>query len=323
LPAIFPPRSPRLSVPTVALVVLVTIAALCGVLAILATTSELPELDLRPSPGWAALAVIGFVGVELYHAALWRAVLARLGGRLSLTSGLAVWSLSSLGRWVPSSFPLPVIRILGARRAGVAGRLTAASIAYEGAFSVLAALLCASLLLADAPPGVGVGIGIAVAALAVVSVDPRVFRRLADALLHRLGREGLPSVLTRRELLGFLIAFAASFVLAGLAVFATAEALFEVGPSDLPAAISSFAAGFLASLLFFVLPAGVGAREAGMTGVLSAQMPVELAIAVSVVVRLTQIVVEFAVAGVTAALARRERRRARAAPAGQPSAKRT
>jgi hypothetical protein len=307
----------------VALVVLVTVAALCGVLALLSTTSELPELNLEPSPGWAALAVVGFVTVELYHAALWRAVLARLGGHLPLTTGFAVWSLSSLGRWVPSSFALPLIRVLGARRAGVAGRLTAASIAYEGAFSVLAALLCASLLIADAPPGVSVVVGVAVAALALVAVDPRVFGRLADALLHRLGREGLPSVLSRWELLGFLVAFAGSFVLAGLAVFATAEALFDVGPSALPVAISSFAAGFLASLLFFVVPAGIGAREAGMTGVLSAQMPVELAIAVSVVVRLTQIVVEFAVAGVTAALARRDRRRARAAPAGQPSPKRT
>ena len=90
-----------------ALVVLVTIAAFCGLLAVLAISSELPELELQPSPGWAALAVLGFVAVELYHAALWRAVLGRLGGDLTLTTGVAVWSLSSLGRWVRPRFRFP------------------------------------------------------------------------------------------------------------------------------------------------------------------------------------------------------------------------
>jgi hypothetical protein len=305
---------------TVALVVLVSVGILAAALTLSATSGDLPDQGLRFDPAWAAVAVAGFVLTELYHATLWRLVLRRLGGNLGLLNSWSVWSLSSLGRWVPSSIPMALIRILGAQRAGVPRSLTAASIVYEGVFSLLAALLILSPLLTEAPSGVSVAAGLGLAIALAVAVEPRVFRRLADFALHRIGRNGLPTVLSRRLLLGFVLAFASSFLLAGLAVFATAAAFFDVSASLLPAAVGSFAAGFLASLLVFVLPAGIGAKEAGMTAALSTQMPLEAAITVSIVVRFVQIAIEFGVAAVTTALDRFRGRRDPGSVAEQVSA---
>jgi uncharacterized membrane protein YbhN (UPF0104 family) len=65
--------------------------------------------------------------------------------------------------------------------------------------------------------------------------------------------------------------------------------------------------GYLAAMLAFVLPGGIGARETGVALVLSATLPVGVAVAVAVALRLLQMLVELACAAVTPLLARRSK----------------
>jgi len=285
-----------------------SIAALVAMgiaLAVIAQWDQFPDVDLRFAPGWAALAVLGFLASELTHAALWRVVLGRLGGRIGPLDGLRVWCLSSLGRYLPPGVLMPAIRVAGASAAGVAARISIASMAYEGVLSVLGALMVSTLLLTEVSDMTPVIVGAAAAVILVIALHPRVFARLANAALRRLGRDDLPTVLEGRVIAPLALAYAASFALVGLGVYATAEALHPVDASVLPVAVASFSVGFLISLSAFFVPGGLGVREAGLAGVLSLVMPFDLALAVSVAVRLVQIALELLLAGVTTLLARR------------------
>jgi len=285
---------------------LVALVAMGIALAVLTQAGQFPDVELRFAAGWAALAVLGFLASELAHATLWRIVLRRLGGQIDPVPGLRVWCLSSLGRYVPPGLLMPAIRVAGATGAGVAARVTLASMAYEGAFSLLGALLVSTLLLTEVSELTPIVAGLGAALVLFAAVHPTVFARLANAALRRLGRDPLPTVLGTRTLAPFTLGYAASFTLVGLGVYATTEAVHPVDASVLPVALASFSVGFLISLAAFFVPGGLGVREAGLAGVLSLSIPFELALAVSVAVRLVQIALELLLAGVTTLLARRE-----------------
>jgi glycosyltransferase 2 family protein len=287
------------------LAALAALVAMGVVLAVLTQADQFPDADLRFAPGWALLAVVGLTLSELVHATLWRMVLHRIGGEIAPLPGLSVWCLSSLGRYLPPGLLMPAVRVAGASRAGVAARVCVASMAYEAAFSLLGALLVATLLLTEVSELTPLVAGIGAALVLVVALHPRVFARLCNAALRRMGRDDLPAVLGTRTLAPFTLAYAGSFALVGLSVYAATEALHPVGASVLPAAVASFSVGFLVSLAAFFVPGGLGVREAGLAGALSLAIPFELALSVSVAVRLVQIALELLLAGVTTLLARR------------------
>jgi glycosyltransferase 2 family protein len=294
--------------PGVRRALLASLAALVAMgiaLAVLTQAGQFPDVELRFAPGWAVLAVLGFLGSELAHATLWRMVLARLGGVIEPVPGLRVWCLSSLGRYLPPGLLMPAIRVAGAAASGVAARVTLASMAYEAAFSLLGALLVSTLLLTEVSELTPIVAGVGAALVLFVAVHPNVFARLANAVLRRLGRDPLPTVLGARTLAPFTLGYAASFTLVGLGVYATTEALHQVDSSVLPVAVASFSVGFLVSLAAFFVPGGLGVREAGLAGVLSLAIPFELALSVSVAVRLVQIALELLLSGLTTLLARR------------------
>ena len=284
---------------------LAALVAMGIALAVLTQWGQLPDVELRFAPGWAALAILGFLASELAHASLWRVVLHRLGGEIDPLIGLRVWCLSSLGRYLPPGLLMPAIRVAGAASAGVAARVCLASMAYEAAFSVLGALVVSTLLLTEVSALTPVVAGIGAALVLVVAVHPKVFARLGNAALRRLGRDELPAVLDARTIAPLTIGYAGSFTLVGLGVYAATEALHPVNASVLPVAIASFSVGFLVSLAAFFVPGGLGVREAGLAGVLSLAVPFELALAVSVAVRLVQIALELFLSGLTTLLARR------------------
>jgi glycosyltransferase 2 family protein len=287
------------------LVAVASLVAMGIALAILTQADQFPDVELEFSPGWALLAVIGLALSELYHATLWRMVLHRLGGDMPRLTSLRVWCVSSLGRYLPPGLLMPAVRVAGASASGVAARITIASMAYEAAFSVLGAMIVATLLFTEASSTAPLLAGLGAAAVIVAALHPKVFARLCNAALRRMGRDDLPSVLDTRTIAPFTVAYAGSFAVVGLSVYAATEALHPVGASVLPVAVASFSVGFLVSLAAFFVPGGLGVREAGLAAALALEIPFEVALAVSVAVRLVQIALELLLAGVTTLLDRR------------------
>jgi uncharacterized membrane protein YbhN (UPF0104 family) len=96
-------------------------------------------------------------------------------------------------------------------------------------------------------------------------------------------------------------------VLAGLGLYALVHGIYPTEPEDVLIVLAAPAMGYIAALLAFMLPGGLGARETAIAVVLSATLPVAVAVAAAVALRLLQMSVELACAAITPALARRAR----------------
>ena len=283
----------------------------CLAAAIASQWSKLPDIQWRFAPGWLALSLAALVVFQFVHATLWVLILRALGTPIHATRGRAVWSLTLLARYVPTNIALAVSRMALAEREGVPKRITGASIVYElgftfGGAAALGAYFVVTLPdLSDEPLR---WLALAAPVLSLVALDPAIFHRFADAALTRLGRATLPLSLSRARVLGFFAAFAASFLIAGFAVYAFAEAIHGVGGDDIPTTIGAYSVGFAASVVAFVLPGGLGAREGAMAAALSPALPLAAAIAVAVGIRLAQMGIEVLYAAITPVLARRASR---------------
>jgi hypothetical protein len=279
-------------------------AALClgGMGVAFATqASKLSTFDWRFAPGWLALGVMAFVALQMTVCQLWVMLVRHLGGELPTLRGYSIWSVSVLGRYVPTGALMVVGRLDMARRAGVPRRICMASILYETALAAGGALVVASAF-------VPVWVTVTLIMLMLISLHPRVLHPVADRVLARAGREPLPAVLSAREVLGFATAYIATYSLAGLGTLALALALHPVASEDVLRVVASFAVGFIASLIGFLSPGGLGAREVAQATVLAPALPFAVGLAVAVTVRLVQMSVELVLAG---ALPLVERRRAR------------
>ena len=154
---------------------------------------------------------------------------------------------------------------------------------------------------------------------ALVALQPRVFRPLADVVLRKLGRDPLPAVLSPASVAVLLVVYLASWVAVGTGVFAFASALHPVPAADYPHVAAAQAVAFGVAVVTFVSPSGLGTRDAALAVALSVVLPLAVATAIAVGFRLFQTAVELAFVGAVAAAGRRAggaRRPAAAYPGG-------
>ncbi len=221
---------------------------------------------------------------------------------------MAIWFVSGLGRYVPTSVLLPVLRAAMAEREGVSGRVTLASMVYEIGLSSTAALVIAAYFVVDLPSLSGSPARFLVVALPIVALillQPRYFHSVADRVLVRLGRDPLPSSLPASRVLAFAGLFGLTYLLAGLSLYALAQSIYPVGVNDLAVVVGAFSVGTALSLVGLALPGGLLAREAGIALALSPVMPAAPAIAIAVLARIVQLVAELLGAVICPVIARR------------------
>jgi len=270
--------------------------------------SRLPEIEWRFEPVWLVGCVVARVRFQPIQAQMWVGILRALGGRMATPRGWWIWSASMLARYIPTNLAMVVGRTAMAERDGVPKRVTMASIVYQLGAAFAGATAVGAYFVVELPNLQGTPVRFAALALpvaALVALDPRIFHRLADFALRRLGREPLPLSLPRSAVLLYTGIAAISFVIAGVAVWAFTEAIHPVAASDVPTVIGAYSVGFAISVLTVVLPGGLGAREGAMAVALSPVMPVPVALAVSIAVRLLQIGIEVVFATITPVWARR------------------
>jgi glycosyltransferase 2 family protein len=276
-------------------------------LAIVAAMGDFPEIDWRLRPVALTIAVVGFATYLVFSAEVWRRLLGALGKRLGLLRGHAIWYASGLGRYVPTAVLLPMLRVAMCEREGCAKRICLASIAYEGALFFTASLIVAAYFVITLPDLQGVWQRYLVLALPVVGLavlHPRIFHTVADRVLTRLGRAPLPLSLPARRVLEFVGFYAIVNLIAGLGVYGLALSVYPVGTEDLPTVVGSYAVANTLSILAFVIPGGLGAREVAMAAALSPVMPTGPALAIAVLSRIFQVALEVTFAVLAPVLAR-------------------
>jgi len=300
------PTHPRLRLAIGIGVPLLVLASLG--LAVASQWSKLPHLKWHFEAGWLVLSLVAFAVFQYVQAELYVVMMHALGTPLKPVRGRAIWCVTLLGRYVPTSVMLAVSRMALAQREGVPKRVSFASFVYEMGLTFTAAVIVGAYFFVSLPslrhdPERFAALVLPVVAL--VALDPRVFHRLADVALRRMGRDPLPLSLSRRRVFSFLVFYSLAMVIAGFGVYAFARAIHPVGGSDLASVVASYSVGFAVSLIAFVLPGGLGAREAAMAAALSPAIGLTVGIAVAIAVRLEQMVIEVVFAAVAPLVARR------------------
>jgi glycosyltransferase 2 family protein len=271
--------------------------------------NELPDFDWHFEAGWLALSA---VAVFLFYAAegeLWRLILHSLGeDHLDAPAARAIWGKSLLARYVPTNALMVVGRVVMAEREGVAKRVCLASIVYELGLGFGTAVIVGAYFVIELPDLQDESARYAVLALVPVvlaALHPRVFFPLANLGLRKLGREALPRALPFGRVLQLALLYVGCWAIIGSAVYAFASALTPLDAADYPYVAAAYPVAFCVAVLTFVVPSGLGTRDAALAIALKAVMGSTVATAIAVAFRIFQTLIELVYVGLVTWLARR------------------
>ncbi|MGB2695850.1 MAG: lysylphosphatidylglycerol synthase domain-containing protein [Dehalococcoidia bacterium] len=290
----------------------ITIAAaimLIGVFVVLRLLSLSGDLAAAPPierPGFIVPGLVLYGVTLLLYAALWRTVVCRLDTiRPPMIDSASVFCASWVGRYIPSGLPYVAGKFVMGMRIGHSKPALAASLLYENVLLVSVAVISASIVIPLALGGegavllyVGAGLG-AVAALAVLA--PPVLQRIVSCAARLANK---PPIAREYFLSGRGIAMAAAIAAVGV-LFNGAAFAFVLGAFThldarewlASAAIFNLAGAIGVAVL--PVPSGLGVREAILIGLLQLFVPIEVAAASAVLMRLGGIAVDvlFGLAG--------------------------
>lgn len=229
-------------------------------------------------PAVVASSLLGLLGVGV-SGMIWRRILTGLGHPLTSRQTVRIFFAGQLGKYLPGSvWPVLAQMELG-RDAAVPPRTSAAAVGLFLHVHILTGALLGSLVLAVrnvVPPAWGL-----VAIPAVALLIPGVMRVGVRTVLRLLKREPVaryPDAATVLRASGWAVLM---WTLYG----AHLALLLPDGGGDVLVAVGIFAAAWTLGFAFLIAPAGAGAREAVMVGLLATTMSTGAALAVALVSR--------------------------------------
>jgi uncharacterized membrane protein YbhN (UPF0104 family) len=232
-----------------------------------------------------------FAGTLALAIAAWRRILRALGANTTLWQDVRIYCTANLAHRLPTPVWFVAGRVLLAGDVGVPIAVTSMAVLYEWVVSFAAGVAVALLALPLVPSRALLpwqrllSVGVAVGCLAVV-VQPRVLTSLAKWVARRLGRETLtvPAV-GYREMGCWVLLWMGAWLLSGIMYFLLAKAVYPLGAHVLlPATMIWAASGVIGRVAAFV-PGGMLLREFSMAVLLSAYMPLSVAVVVAVLAR--------------------------------------
>ncbi|HXG44785.1 MAG TPA: lysylphosphatidylglycerol synthase domain-containing protein, partial [Gemmatimonadales bacterium] len=216
------------------------------------------------NPGGVILSAILVWAMYAILIAAWRAMLAGWGQRLGPWEAARIWTVSSLGKYVPGKVWAVAGMALMAREAGVAPWAATASAVILQALAIgtgaLVAGAAGSQALESAHPGATAALW-ALAAASALGVGLLTWPPLVQRLVRTVTTLPAAGSLPARPVLLGLGANLVAWLGYGAALWILARATLPEAPLGLGAAIGSFAASYVAGLLVLVAPGGLGVRE--------------------------------------------------------------
>jgi glycosyltransferase 2 family protein len=252
----------------------VLVVALVGVLALRLWQlwrRDPVDLGSLDAAVFAVAVVLSAVAVSAYGL-VWPFLLRRLGTPAPL-SWLTLFFKSQLGKYLPGSVWQYAGRVGLARSRGAPLQTVLVSVAAEIGYSAIAAATAASLILGWIAAA-GISAGLAALLALVVARQQRLGRLLARAPLDeqdaRVHRQSILAALHAAP--AAVVLYLVVWGLYGLAFWATGRALFAVPLADLARYIGVFALAWLAGLVAFFAPGGIGVREAVIAALLAGRL---------------------------------------------------
>jgi hypothetical protein len=278
---------------------------------------EWPEVSatVRSLPGeHVLLATVAAAAGVLLGPLVWRAALAAMGTGVRIPDAATIYLVGQLGKYVPGSVVALLLQMELARSAGISrARGLTASLLTAGVAvvtSLLAGLLAVPALVRSWPVLLWL---FALLPVGLVLLHPTALTSVVDRLLALLRQGPLPQRLAGRAIVRASGLSLLGYVLYGVHLFLLVDTLQGSGSTNrallLLLCVGTMGVAMTAGLAAFVLPSGIGAREAVIVGALTAVLPYGQALALAIVSRVVFTVVELASAGVATLVARFTARR--------------
>jgi uncharacterized membrane protein YbhN (UPF0104 family) len=174
---------------------------------------------------------------------------------------------------------------------------------YEQALGICGALLAVAVLFPfwEYRPGVTALSLIAIPVL-IVLMHPRVFGPVAGWALRLLRRPPLEVTLGFGAVLGVLMLFTLDWLVAGTGAWLLARSITGLGVNALPLVIVAYALAYVAGMVAFFIPSGIGVREAVLTASLSKELPGGVALTWALLLRVWVTAVELVFVGLVVAV---------------------
>lgn len=250
--------------------------------------------QVRPVPIIASALVTWAMYALLVLA--WRGMVRSWGQHLSLADAARIWTVSSLGKYVPGKVWAIAGMALMARERGVAAWAATGAAVLNQVLAIAAGALVVgatgTALLADRYPWINGGLlAIAVASAAGLAavLSPGLVRRVLAAFGVEAGGPATPSV---TSVLLASLANVIAWVGYGVALWLLARGVLAAAP-PLQAAIAAFTASYIAGLIAVFAPGGLGVREAVfvlmLQGTVGAPTAAALAIASRLLLTFTEV----------------------------------
>jgi hypothetical protein len=287
------------------------VAATVGfvILALARSWDQVTAYEWTFRPEWLVASFAVFLAFYCLQAAGWWLLLAGFGMRPGALATWAIWGSSILARYVPGTVFMFVGRAWLHHGQGLDLPRVGAAMVYEQALQLCSALLTVALLwpLARVDAGWAAWSLLAIPALLAL-VHPRVFVPLAGRVLGLLHREPLTAALGFGRVVGMLWYYVATWLLVGAAAWCLARATVGAGADSLALVVAAYALAYVAGMAAFVVPSGVGVREAVLAGALRGEVGGPVALAWAVLLRLWQTAIEVVFVGLVLLAERLSRR---------------
>ncbi|HYE90636.1 MAG TPA: lysylphosphatidylglycerol synthase domain-containing protein, partial [Terriglobales bacterium] len=298
---------------------LLAVALVAGALLFLGRTivrnsDALRDFDWDVDAGLLGASLVAHVVVLSWGVVVWHRVLLHTtsAAPAPLGSLMHIWFVSSVARYIPGKIWQFVAAAQLASRAGLASAAILTSLAVQVGFTLLAAALvaAATLPLPDSWPVGRAALLVGALIAAVLLSHPRVLRTALGLIPRALHRDVVSWGGAWRDGIVLLALSVVSWLLYGVAFWLFVAALVELPAAALLPLAGVNALSFLAGYVVFVVPAGLGVREAAMTTLLAEMIPVYVGVVVAALSRLWTIAAELIGAGACLWLERRQRRAA-------------
>jgi hypothetical protein len=256
-------------------------------------------LEWRIEPGWIILSAVLVWFMYAILIAAWRRMLAAWGRGLDLWSASRIWTVSSLGKYLPGKIWAVAGMALMAQRAGVgAGPATGSAVILQvlaiGTGAAIAGLSGWGALRA-AYPGAVAGLAVLVAA-SVVAVGLLLWPELVSRVV-RIAVPDAPAVRPPRGAVAFgIVANALAWLGYGAALWLLARGLLPGAGLEFLPAVAVFTASYLAGFLALFAPGGIGVREGVFILMLQGPLGIGAATALAIASRLLLTVTELGAA---------------------------
>jgi len=269
-------------------------------------------LALRLDPTYLVASVLLVWSMYALLIWAWRVMLASWGQELDGWTAARIWTVSSLGKYVPGKVWAIAGMALMAQQAGVAawaatGSAVVLQVLAIGTGAGLVGLT-GTVALEAAHPGARLALGALVVASAVgvgLVLWPPVVRRLLR--LARVPAEAAMAPRPEGILVG-IAANAAAWLGYGTALWLLARGILPGARLELTRSVAVFTASYLAGFLALLAPGGLGVREGLFILMLQGPLGITGATALAVASRLLLTVTEFGAAAPFLLFSRRSSR---------------